>query len=201
MKGYWFWLPVMMLLLGVVACEEDNYEFGNKELLSELSIVSITDSVGGYDYEFVNPLPTDTTYIYHYLKRDTVYTSEGGIEKVNVDTVYYEGKTAQLYTLPVVLLPSYKNRLYIRLQSNARWNAPVIPLAKGQDWIKNDRVAGIGDAILDYKIGSRIYGLEDLLPEGFLIPVRRKVVTQYITTRDSMVMYKLQFAQKSMTEE
>ncbi|WP_430809635.1 MULTISPECIES: hypothetical protein [unclassified Carboxylicivirga] len=201
MKCNWAWLIALVLTLSMMACEDENYDFGDPNLASDFQIVSITDSVSGYDFDFVNPQPKDTTYIYHYLQRDTVYNPDGSVGEVNVDTVYYEGKTAKLYEVPVLLLPSYKNRLYIRVKSNARWNAPVIPFPKGHDWIKNDQVAGIGDAIIDYKVGSRMYGLEQYFPEDFLIPVRRRIETQYITTRDSMVMYKLQFEQKSMTEE
>lgn len=201
MKCNWAWMLVLALMVGVTACEEENFNFGDQSLPSELQIISITDSVSGYDFGFVNPEPTDTTYIYHYLKRDSVFNADGSFDKINVDTVYYEGKTAKLYTVPVLLLPSVKNRLCVKIQSNARWNAPVIPFAKNQDWIKNDKVAGIGDAIIDYNVESRRYGLPDFLPDDIIVPIRRELVTQYITTRDSMVMYKLQFVQKSMTEE
>ncbi len=201
MRKYLSWFCFLIILGLAISCEKESYNYGDKNLLSSLSIVSVTDSVGGYNYDYENPECSDTTYVYYYIDRDTTYTDDGGIDEIIKDTVYYNGMTAKLYTLPVIVLPSYKNRLYIELESNARWNVPAISFKSGQDWIFNSKVTGIGDAIIDYRVGARTYGLPDNLVDIVTIPIRRDTVTQYLTTSDSTVMYKLQFTQKSMTEE
>ncbi|TLX71943.1 hypothetical protein E9993_19210 [Labilibacter sediminis] len=191
-------LVSLYCLFWLAGCEEEKLEFGNKELPSELAIVSITDSVGVYDYTYAldNAELTDSTYIRSYIKTDSLFLDDGTFDKLKKDTVYYEGETAKLYTLPLILLPKYKNRLYIRLQSNARWTAPTIPFRSTRaTWIKNDIVAGIGDAIIDYNINPRSSN------PNSTVSTRRKVQTQYIITRDSSVIYKIQYSQKSMIEE
>ncbi|WP_439183333.1 hypothetical protein [Carboxylicivirga taeanensis] len=193
LKGLLCLVMVMVIWSG---CDKDDKEFGDLTLPSELQIVSITDSVGIYDYNFINPEPTDTTYVRYYLQKDSVFLADGSFDKMEVDTVYYEGKTAKLYTLPTILLPKYKNRLYIRLSSNARWTAPTIPFSSERaTWIRNAKVGGVGDAIIDYNINPRSSN------PNSTVSTRRKVQTQYITTQDSTIMYKLQFSQKSMIEE
>ena len=183
----------LLLMLG---CEEDIPVFGDKSIPSELELVSVTDSVGGYDYGFINPVPTDTTYVRFYTTRDSVFLEDGTYDKIKIDTVYYDGQTAKLYTVPTILLPKYKNRLYIQLKSNARWTAPTIPFSSTlATWIKNSKVSGIGDGIIEYNINPRSTN------PNSTISTRRKIQNQYITTRDSMVMYKLSFSQKSMIED
>ena len=190
-------LSTVLLISIFWACEKDKTAFGDMNLPSELKIVSITDSVGGYDYGFVNPAPTDTTYIRFYTKAtDSLFKADGSFDKMKVDTIYYDGETAKLYTIDLVLLPKYKNRLYIKFDSNARWYAPpVLFTSTLATWIKNTTVAGVGDAIIDYDIRPRSTNPEST------IATRRRLVTQYISTRDSSVMYKINFSQKSMVEE
>ncbi|MDG5798908.1 hypothetical protein QA597_00855 [Marinilabiliaceae bacterium ANBcel2] len=186
----------LILGLSLHSCDDSVKEFGDKSLASELKIVSITDSVGEYNYNFTNPDPVDTTYIYYYLERDTIFKPDGTVDDIAIDTVYYEGKTAKLYKVDLILLPSYKNRLYIEIASNARWEAPPIPFASiPATWIKNDRISGVGDAIIDYDVSPR-HPNPDIE-----VDVRRRVVTQYITTRDSTIMYELNFQQKATTED
>lgn len=193
-KVFVFWIGLFSLL--TYSCEKVTDDFGDKELPSDLELISITDSVGGYDFGFVNPEPTDTTYVRYYLKRDSVFLADGSFDKLKTDTVYYEGKTAKLYSVPMVLLPKYKNRLYLHFKSNARWTAPTIPFnTVAATWIKNYTVAGIGEAIIEYEIKPRSTN------PNSTISTRRKPQVQYITTRDSSVMYKIHFSQKSMVEE
>jgi hypothetical protein len=190
------YLSTIVAVVILSACTEEIPVYGDKDLASELQIVNITDSVGGtvYSYECT---PRDTTYEYFYLQPDTIFNSDGTVNKIEKDTVYYYGKTAKLYALPELVLPAYKNRLYIELQSNARWNAPQILFkSERETWISNANVAGIADAIIDYNIQPREYGF----PAGITIPIRRKAVTQYVYTQDSTVMYEIRFSQKSMTE-
>ena len=196
MKNIYVVFMVGFSLLLMLGCEEDIPVYGDKSLPSELEIVSVIDSVGGYDYGFVNPVSTDTTYVRFYTTRDSVFLEDGTYDKIKIDTVYYEGKTAKLFTVPTILLPKYKNRLYIQLKGNARWTAPAIPFSSTlATWIKNSKVSGIGDAIIEYNINPRSSN------PNSTVATRRKIQTQYITTRDSMVMYKLSFSQKSMIED
>lgn len=186
----------VFLGLAAVGCEEDKTVFGDKSLASTLSIVSVKDSAGTYDYGVVDPQARDTTYRYFYLKTDSVFGENGTFERMKTDSIFYNGKTARLYELDLILLPKHQNRLYIHLESNARWTAPTIPFSSiPATWIRNALGAGIGDAIIDYEIRPRSTNPEST------IATRRRVVTQYITTRDSLIMYKLNFSQKSMIEE
>lgn len=198
--GWGAWMS-LIVILAVTGCEDEVPDtFGNPSLESMFEIINITDSVGEKDYDFQMPEPEDTTYIYYYLERDTLFAEDGAVDEILVDTIYYEGKTARLYKVPTISLPSYKNRLYIEVKSNARWNAPVIPFPTNQDWIRNSKVSGIGDAVIEYDVGSRTYGFPPEYADMF-VPVGRKPVTQYITTQDSSVMFRLTFEQEGMKEE
>lgn len=195
MKSYLF-LISLMLLFFLNSCEESISSYGDKNLASYFEILSIEDSVGAYDYNFINPEPTDTTYVYFRKEYDTTFMANGTVDEITTDTIYFTGMTAKLYTIPLILLPKYKNQLYIHVASNARWQAPTIPFSSTlATWIKNKRIGGTGEAIITYDINPRSSNPNSTLA------TRRKPQDQYIMTQDSTVMYKLTFSQKSMIED
>lgn len=183
----------LMGLISVSSCKNDVEQFGDFNTPCELQIVEIYDSLGT-NYKDLKFIERDTTYRRFYLKKDTIFNPDGTVDKVKNDTVYYDGKTAKLFELQMLLLPKDKNKLSFLLRSNARWTAPSILFnTEAARWISNDKVAGVCDGIIEYDVKVRA--------TSPTVSTRRKIQTQYITTSDSSVMYKIGFTQKSMIED
>lgn len=180
------------LLLLLYACAEDRNPYDERHVPSAFEIFAITDTLGT-EYNYVVPIPRDTVYDRYRVEKDTIFNEDGSY-KVENDTIYYKGKTALLFEPELIVLPKYANLLKIHLSSNARWTAPAIPFnTEAATWVRNQMEGGIGDAVIEYNIKVR--------GSSPTISTRRKEQTQFITTRDSSIIYKLVFTQKAMTED
>lgn len=186
---------ISLILLG--SCDDKAVNPGDFNLKSELEVVQVYDTVGN-KYPFSVLRTTDTTYMYPRIKLDTLKDNTGkpildvyNKPQVTRDTTYQAGtKTAKFIVLNPIVIASPKGELRIDLTSNARWQAPS-PDFKGKiAWYLTQTVNGGGSSTIKVKISAG------------LAKARRPILaTQYIYTRDSLVLYKLTVDQKAQNEQ
>lgn len=190
----------LILLLGLIimsSCEQLITNPGDFSLRSELSVVSVSDTMGNqYPIEIARSI--DTTYTYDRIVKDTLKDVNGNPildaqnkPQVRNLTVKYPGtKTAKYVELKPIALVPFKNQVKIEIFSNARWQAPTPNFGTKIPWLVTKSNVGGGSSIIlaDVKYGG-------------LATVRRPVLAvQYIFTRDSLTLYKLTFDQKALNE-
>lgn len=187
----------ILLLVGWMSCDETAENPGNFSLKSELEVVEVYDTLGN-KYPISVMRTTDTTYQYPRIKLDTLKDNSGkpildAYNKLQItrDTTYYAGKkTAKFVVLNPIVIAAPKGELRIDLVSNARWQAPS-PDFKGKiPWFLTQTANGGGSSTITVKISA-----------GLSKSRRPVLATQYIFTRDSMVLYKLTVDQKAQNEQ
>lgn len=193
-------LLYFLLLLGFVglySCEKEAENPGDYDLKSELKVLGIsTKNLGDLDVKVVRSI--DTTYVrYYVVNRDTLVDTDGepildkdGKLQITRDTVYYNSNiTAKFVELEKVELGPSVDTIYVSLESNAKWQAPM-PNAGGKaQWFFTQRLAGGGDGTVVASVVRNKY--------------YKKTVdaVQYILTSDSTTMYKLVFSQRGEKDE
>ena len=103
---------------------------------------------------------------------------------VTKDTIYYKGNiTAKFIEFEKIILDSPADTIYVSLESNAKWLAPM-PSAGGKvQWVFTQRLAGGGDGTIIAAVTRNRN--------------KRRAIdaVQYVYTSDSTVMCKLTFNQ------
>lgn len=184
----------LLLLLGVFilfcACEDEAKNPGNYNLKSELNIIDVTTK-NGTDISLNVFRSIDSTYVRFYEKNDTLKDESGkpilgedGKYIVTKDTIYYKGNiTAKFIEFEKIILDSPADTIYVSLESNAKWLAPM-PSAGGKvQWFFTQRLAGGGDGTIIAAVTRNRN--------------KRRAIdaVQYVYTSDSTVMCKLTFNQ------
>ena len=187
-------LSCFLLLFGFIgfySCEKEAENPGDYNLKSELRVLGVsTKNLGDLDMKVLRCI--DTTYVRFYETNDTLVDANGnpilnnkGQLQITKDTTYYNGNiTAKFVEIEKFTLDSPIDTIYVSLESNAKWQAPMPSSGGKAQWFFTQRLAGGGD-------GTMIASI-----------VRNKNYTrsvdavQYILTSDSTTMYKLVFGQK-----
>lgn len=177
--------------IGLYSCEKEAENPGDYNLKSELRVLGVsTKNLGDLDMKVLRCI--DTTYVRFYETNDTLVDANGnpildskGQLQITKDTTYYNGNiTAKFVEIEKLTLDSPVDTIYVSLESNAKWQAPMPSSGGKAQWFFTQRLAGGGD-------GTMIASI-----------VRNKNYTrsvdavQYILTSDSTTMYKLVFGQK-----
>lgn len=187
----------LLILWNLSSCEEKITNPGDFSLHSELSVISVSDTLGNqYPLEIARTI--DTTYMYDRIVKDTLKDANGNpildaLNKPQVqnNTVKYAGtKTAKYIELNPILLVSTKNQIKIEIASNSRWQAPTPNFGSKIPWYVTKTNIGGGSSFI----------LADIKYAGLATARRPVLAVQYIYTRDSLTMYKLVFNQKALNE-
>lgn len=193
-----FFMVGVVMLLGI-GCNSKKNEV---QPPTGFKIVAISDSLGtAYDVKVL--LEKDTTWVYPRIKNDTLKDAAGKPLRdkdnkliINSDTTYTPGKiTGKYFLLDTILLPHLegikRNKLYVDIESNARWQAPYNPK---WDWVIPVNSTGGGDSRATFNIaeaGSQRRSWSK----------RYTPAVQNFFTRDSLVLYKLIIDQKGYNEK
>lgn len=177
--------------MGIYSCEKVAENPGDYNLKTELRVLGIsTKNLGDLDMKILRSI--DTTYVRFYVMSDTLVDVNGnpildaeGKLQITKDTTYYNGNiTAKFVEIEKVTLDSPVDTIYVSLESNAKWQAPMPSSGGKAQWFFTQRLAGGGDGTM---IASVVRN------KNF----KRSVdAVQYILTSDSMTMYKLVFGQR-----
>lgn len=177
--------------IGFYSCEKEAENPGDYNLKTELRVLGIsTKNLGDLDMKILRSI--DTTYVRFYVTSDTLVDVNGnpilnaeGKLQITKDTTYYNGNiTAKFVEIEKVTLDSPVDTIYVSLESNAKWQAPMPSSGGKAQWFFTQRLAGGGDGTM---IASVVRN------KNF----KRSVdAVQYILTSDSMTMYKLVFGQR-----
>lgn len=177
--------------MGIYSCEKEAENPGDYNLKTELRVLGIsTKNLGDLDMKILRSI--DTTYVRFYVMSDTLVDVNGnpildaeGKLQITKDTTYYNGNiTAKFVEIEKVTLDSPVDTIYVSLESNAKWQAPMPSSGGKAQWFFTQRLAGGGDGTM---IASVVRN------KNF----KRSVdAVQYILTSDSMTMYKLVFGQR-----
>lgn len=188
---------LLLVLWNLSSCEEKITNPGDFSLRSELSIISVADTLGNqYPIEILRTI--DTTYMYSRIVKDTLKDASGKpiLDALNKpqwknDTIKYAGpKTAKYVELKPIVLVSTKNQIKIEIASNSRWQAPTPNFGSKIPWYVTKSNIGGGSSII----------LADIKYAGLATTRRPVLAVQYIYTRDSLTLYKLVFNQKALNE-
>lgn len=195
MRNLFCFLLFLGCFLSFYACEDVAKNPGDYNLKSELVVTGVKTKSG---VEIpMNTLRTiDSTYVRFYEKPDTLKDENGeyvvnekGEYTIKKDTIYYNGRiTAKFVEMEEIILDTPADTIYISLESNAKWLAPM-PSTEGRvKWFNTQRLAGGGDG--------------NVVADVTRNRNKRRPVTaiQYILTSDSTIMYKLSFNQKGESE-
>lgn len=193
MRNFFNFLLLLGGLVSLYACEEEAKNPGDYNLKSELKVVDVSTK-NRVDVSLNILRSIDSTYVRFYERNDTMKNNgvpvvdENGKYIITKDTVYYNSRiTAKFIELEKIILPSPVDTIYISLESNSKWIAPM-PSANGEvQWFFTQRLAGGGDGTVIAAVTRCKY--------------YTRVAEQYILTPDSTVMYKLTFEQKSALDE
>lgn len=184
MKKLLFFIALAACLTSAVSCESEAKNPGDFSIACELDIASITSQVTGDQYSFSVARETDTTYLYYYTQKDTVYS--GSSYTVTTDTVWFVGETepATYRVYNPVEVDAVADTLTIKITSNANWEAPAPTMLSGSAWCRNygSTTAGGGNGTLQVRFTAN----------------RTKTsrsAYQYIYTGDSTVLLLLPFTQ------
>lgn len=185
------------IALGFASCDDEagpDGNYGEKIPVSfALNSVSLlSDPSETYPLTVDPSAKTDTTYIYTYQKRDTVFDSEGkpeirpdGSMNVNVQTIEYEGPiTARYYVYEPIVVKAEMDEYIVELSSNARWTVGTLVGTA----ISCPRLSGSGDGYTQFKLNLN------------RSQTARRQSIAYIYSNDSTVMHKLTFEQKKRGE-
>lgn len=161
------------VLLAVTACDREAENPGDFSLRPTLSVTSV--------HTLHHPEEVELKIL---CEKDTNYQTFS-IDDETEDTLWYSTGTHGHYVEmePITLSPE-ADTLYIKLQSNARWQAPMPDAGGKAQWFTTQRLSGGGNStVIATVTRNRNY--------------RRPVsAVQYILTSDSTVMYKLTFDQQ-----
>lgn len=187
-------LLYFLLLFGFISfysCEQEAENPGDYNLKSELKVLGISTKIlGDLDMKILRSI--DTTYVRFYETNDTLVDINGnpilddkGKLQITKDTTYYEGNiTAKFVEIEKVLLDSPIDTIYVSLESNSKWQAPMPSSGGKAQWFFTQRLAGGGDGTMIASVTrNKNYA-------------RSVDAVQYILTSDSTTMYKLVFGQK-----
>lgn len=187
---------IITTLILLICCEDKVVNPGDFNLKSQLEIVQVYDSLGTiYPVNILRSF--DTTFVYPKVTRDTLKDVSGkplldaqNKMTITLDTAYVTGnKTGRYIILDTIVLNYAKSALRIELTSNARWQAPTPNFGTKIAWFQTLTSNGGGDAIIKSKVSV-----------GLASKRRPVLANQYIYSRDSLVIYKLTFDQKSKIE-
>lgn len=186
---------VAFLLFILISCEKDPVYFGDKNVRSELSIESVTDTFNtDYSYVIQNAVSKDTIYKRYYtVPKDTIFKEDGKtIKEIRYDTTYYQGKRAKYVIMDTVLFPYQGNVITFRIKANCAWTAPSIYTKWDEtaSWIRNLKTSGVCDAVVKYDVKKAIS-----------LTNRKIVRTQYYCSSDSTVLIKVMVTQKKLNED
>ena len=182
MRKFFYFLLLFGGLMNFYACEEEAKNPGDYNLKSTLNVVDIRTK-NGTDISLNVLRSIDSTYVRFYEKNDTTIGDDDKLV-ITKDTIYYNGKiTAKFIEFEKIMLNSPADTIYISLESNAKWLAPM-PSAGGKvQWFFTQRLAGGGDGTVIAAITRNRNN-------------KRAVdAVQYVLTTDSTVMCKLTFNQ------
>jgi len=180
----------------VSSCDDKSHNFSDPDVKSELNVIQVKDTLGTI-YPLTVLRSFDTVFMNMRIKLDTLKDATGkpilndqNKPQVTRDTIYTpRNKTSKYIELDTILLNSPKNEVQIKLESNARWQAPAPTFSSSIAWFQTQNVNGGGSSIIKVKV---LTGL----------PTKRRPIlaNQTIYSRDSLVMYKLTFDQKAKNE-
>lgn len=182
--------------IGFYSCEKEAENPGDYNLKSELRVLGIsTRNMGNLDMKILRSI--DTTYVRFYVTSDTLVDvggnpilDEGGKLQITKDTTYYNGNiTAKFVEIEKVALDSPADTIYVSLESNAKWQAPMPSSGDKAQWFFTQRLAGGGDGtVVASIVRNKNY-------------TRKVDAVQYILTSDSTTMYKLVFGQRGEKDQ
>lgn len=183
--------------MGIYSCEKVAENPGDFNLKPELKVIGVsTKNLGDLDVKIVRSI--DTTYVrYNVLNVDTLVGTDGkpildkdGKLQITKDTVYYNSSiTAKFVEMDKVELESSVDTIYISLESNSKWQAPIPSSGGKVQWFFTQRLAGGGDGTV---IAAVVRNKNK----------KRSVdAIQYVLTSDSTTMYKLVFGQRGEKDE
>lgn len=192
MRKLFYFLLLLGGLTGFYSCEKEATNPGDYNLKSDLRVLGIsTRNLGDLEMKILRSI--DTTYVRFFVTNDTLIDVASGepiLDKdgklqITKDTTYYEGNiTAKFVEIEKVLLDSPIDTIYVSLESNAKWQAPMPSSGGKAQWFFTQRLAGGGDGTMIASVArNKNY-------------TRSVDAVQYILTSDSTTMYKLVFGQK-----
>lgn len=185
------YLFLLIGFMGIYSCEKAAENPGDFNLKTELEVLGIsTKNLGDLDMKILRS--TDTTYVRFYVTSDTLVDANGnpilnekGKFQITKDTTYYNGNiTAKFVEIEKVTLNSSVDTIYVSIESNAKWQAPMPSSGDKAQWFFTQRLAGGGNGTMV----ASVYRNKNY--------TRRVDAVQYILTSDSMTMYKLVFGQR-----
>ncbi len=190
------YLIIILFALITYSCEKPITNPGDFSIPVELSVVEVFDTLGNnYKVEVIRTI--DTTYMYTRVLKDTLKDASGkpildeqNRYQISEKQEEYAGTiTGKLYELKPIVLESARTLLKIKIMSNARWQAPIPDFEGKIAWFRTQTNAGGGDAEIKVEVSR-----------GLLNNRRPILANQYIFSRDSTVMVKMSFDQKSRNE-
>jgi hypothetical protein len=204
MKQLFYLSAILCVVCGSVAsCKDDGYP-GDFNIKPTLAIIPEVTSLHGDTIALTQIRSIDSTYRYFYLHYDTL-KDEGGEPVIGgdgklviaKDTVWYYSKiTAKFTEYALVELPSTADTFTIRLQSNAKWNAPIPDRGDKVQWYYNYNLitggtttSGGGDGMLNFRVTRN---------KNYRRPV---TAVQDIMTSDSSVLVRLRFTQRGEKDQ
>lgn len=168
------------MLLALSACDNEATNPGDFSVKSTLSVERIwTES--GQEYPVTVVRETDTVY---QASRFVTLTDEATGEETEVEEWYDTDTRGHFVELALNTLPSPADTIYIKVNSNAKWRAPMPDNGGKTQWFFTQRQAGGGDGTVVATVNRN---------RNKQRPVN---ADQYIMTSDSTVMFKVSFAQK-----
>lgn len=187
MRKLFYFLLLVGGFASFCACEDEAENPGDYNLKSTLKLVDISTTKGAN--VSLNVLRSiDSTYVRFYVESDTTLGDDGK-PVITKDTIYYNGNiTAKFIEYEKVILDSPADTIYISLESNAKWLAPM-PSAGGKvQWFFTQRLAGGGDGTIIAAVTRNRN--------------KRRAIdaVQYVYSSDSTVMCKLTFNQNGEKE-
>lgn len=198
-------LPLFILSVVIFACKSPIVDIDPP---AEFRIVQLRDTVGN-NYQIKVKYSTDSTWVYQRVKADTMKDNSGNPIRdaqnkyiINYDTTYSPGlKKGKYILLDTILLPAlegkYNNLLYVDIESNARWLAPLNK--QGRTWFIPEVATGGGDGTASFKVDVAWVNRRSTYKR----PDQRdrQPVKQSFFTRDSAVLYEIVVDQKGYREK
>lgn len=192
-----FYLLTACVAVGLTGCDDEAGPDGNYgeevPVYFELGTISLlSDPTEVYPLTIDPNAKTDTTYIYSYTERDTVFDADGepeilpdGSLNVTETVIEYEGPiTARYYVYEPVVVKSEMAEYMVTLNSNSRWTVGKLIGSA----VSCPKLSGGGDGYTQFKLNLNRSTTS-----------RRRSIA-YIYSNDSTVMHKLTFEQKKKGE-
>ncbi len=197
MKKIKFLVTAILCVLIASSCDDKSQNFGDPTVKSELELLQINDTLGNtYPINVLRSI--DTVFKNIRIKLDTLKDASGkpilsadNKLQISRDTIFVpRNKTSKYIEIDTILVVYPKNEVQIKLQSNARWQAPAPNFYGKIAWFQPQNVNGGGTATIKVKVLA-----------GLTNNRRTILASQYIYTRDSLTMYKITFNQKAKNEQ